>query len=296
MRDGEVVETKYVRMGASTDSLALEEALGQRVGEWEGLEIECFLGSGMITSNIGRVPLPHRPGPFDPRTLTLDPLYFPHIHPAPFYLVPGVKFVRDRLRDSDSIKGEETEVYGYLRAEDMDKTLFFIHYGSHNKALLVERGVITDSVTTMGGELLAAIVNHTILKTSVAAFDTFEMEESYVKLGYETCRDLGLPRSMFLGRAGDILFHLGKNEILSFLYGMLVHEDVEAFDKFFQRETEGLVVYGREQFARALSLCLKEFHPAAPAITSVPYAESELLSARGLYYIYHHCKKGGDAT
>jgi len=288
MKDGEIVESKHVKLGATSDNKYMEDAIRQTLQGWADIEIDCFLASGMLTSNIGLMPIPHTEGPFNPSKLQLSPVYFENIHKAPFYFVSGVKFFADGHKNSDLIKGEETEIFGMLSEDDMNSTILCIHFGSHNKAMMIENGVICDSVTTIGGELLVAIANNTIIKNSVADMADFTMDTEYVQRGYEYCADLGLSRCLFLGRTGDILFKLDKNQVLSFVYGAIVAQDIQAYRKFLSRKADKLIVYGRESFSDAFEICLNKFHSPAPAITRISFEQSELLSAKGLYYIYNN--------
>ncbi|MCL2618950.1 MAG: 2-dehydro-3-deoxygalactonokinase [Defluviitaleaceae bacterium] len=293
MKGGNVVETKHVQLGANSDNSSLEEAIRAALGGWAHVEIDCFLASGMLTSNIGLMPTPHTESPFDPMKLTLAPVYFANIHAAPFYFVSGVKFFENGHKDSDLIKGEETEIYGFLREEDMRRRILCIHFGTHNKAMMIENGVIINSITTIGGELLQLIVNSSILKSSVADLAEFTMQDEYVLKGFEYGAELGLTRCLFLGRTGDILFKLDKDQVLSFVYGALVREDIAAYAKFLRTEVDRLIVYGREGFSRAFEICLGRTYANAPPISRISFEDSELMSAKGLYYIYQHCQKKG---
>ncbi|MCL2853323.1 MAG: 2-dehydro-3-deoxygalactonokinase [Defluviitaleaceae bacterium] len=294
MKDGDIVETKHVQLGANSDNKLLEDAIRREVDGWGHIEIDCFIASGMLTSNIGLMPTPHTEAPFDPGMLSLSPVFFENIHKAPFYFISGVKFFANGHKDSDLIKGEETEIFGFLRDEDMTRSILCIHFGTHNKAMLIENGVITDSVTTMGGELLHLIVSNSILKSSVADLADFEMVREYVETGFEYAAELGLTRCLFLGRTGDILFKMSKDQVLSFVYGALVQEDLKAYEKLLLKKTDRIVVYGREGFSRAFEICLNKLYGADIAVTRIGFEQSELLSAQGLYYIYQNCRKKGD--
>lgn len=82
-------------------------------------KIEAILASGMITSEIGLINLPHITVPVGIEELhnNLYEANIAEITPIPFVFVPGVKGICKSLERSDIMRGEETEFIGLFRGE-----------------------------------------------------------------------------------------------------------------------------------------------------------------------------------
>ncbi len=301
LQNGKIIDVYKIPVGASAVgengvNSKLETELKKAIDLIESkhnCSISCFLGSGMITSNIGLISIPHLCAPFKPCKDSFVTVHFEQIHTAPFYFVPGIKFVDDseNLYFHDLAKGEEVEVYGILNESDYDKDILILHYGTHNKAIQVVNGEIIQSLTTISGELLTAIINNTIIKNSVSNFNDLVLSEEHVIQGFDYAKKLGLSRSLFLGRVGDIVKHLSKDEIFSFVYGALVQADFQAFDDVLNKKYHRFIAYGQEHYARAFSICLKHTNNINYSnLEMISHEESELLSTKGIYKIYQLSK------
>ena len=294
LRDFTVVASVTKRIGASSTSdsarnSALEQAVGETIADMEaahGCRIETVVASGMITSNVGLLEVPHMEAPVRLGGLaaSIRPRMLPHVAPhATFYLVPGIKFSGKTRYDRDVLRGEETELYGAIAPDDADKTLLFVHFGSHDKIILYRDGAITDAVTTLSGELLWAVLNGTILKSAVGDIGRHDVVPAYVRMGYKAAEALSFSRALFTARINQIMDGASEAESLSYIYGIIVHTDCRAFAPLLQTKAARLCLYGRSQLAQAFEICAAEFFPdMVPAIETIPYEDSERLSILGL--------------
>ena len=149
-----------------------------------GLRAERVVIAGMITSGSGLYELAHVPAPAGADELAAGAkrIEMPDITPAPILCLPGMKCFCDG--QSDMMRGEEVEIMGALGApEEGPRAL--IHFGSHNKLILTKNGRITRSMTTLTGELLAAVTGHTILAGTLGAPDgTLTLADEFVPVRF----------------------------------------------------------------------------------------------------------------
>ena len=266
---GDLNETVGARdVARERSSRSLEACVRRLLGEalnGAGGGAEAVVCSGMITSNVGLVDIPHEPAPIslaelaqrlvrrDLRSVTTLPMYF----------VPGVKTVGvfrswGALAGFDSMRGEEVEVAGLLEADGLAPPVAFLHCGSHHKLIAVGAGsVIERSVTTLTGELLAAIRESTVLASSLTPLDEVDLDRAAVAAGRRLVREQGFARAAFLVRAGGMLAGFGPNEMTCFLLGGLAALDEECLEHAMSDDTE-LVIYGGGVFPTLLGELLAE--------------------------------------
>src|SRR5215469_2272018 len=101
------------------------------------------LVAGMLTSPLGFLEVPHVLAPAGVAKLAENVLMktFARVTPLPFFLVPGVRIGRapcelSDVAHSDVIRGEETEIVGFLANEQrrVRRTPWvLLHAGSHCK-------------------------------------------------------------------------------------------------------------------------------------------------------------------
>ncbi len=298
INETQIIDYITKRIGASdthdsAKNQRLEQAVREAIEHMETTHhcrIGTILAAGMITSNVGLLEVAHLQAPVALSQLAdeIKPCKLPHISPfATFYFVPGIKFGTPGGCDSDVLRGEETEIYGAIAPEDKHKNILFVHFGSHNKIVLYEGGSITQNVTTISGELLWAIANHTILKSSIGKIDQYDVVDAYVQKGYEAAQQHNFSRSLFMARINQIIGGFTREQTLSFIYGILMQSDLSAFKPLLNERVDKLVLYGRGQFAKAFLACLNTYGPAFNGnIELLSFEESEQLSIKGLTRVY----------
>lgn len=222
----------------------------ERLLESQGLtceDLECILGCGMMTANVGLFEVPHLPAPAGIRELAagMKQVLLLDICPVPFWLVPGVKnhgetVTEENFEQMDIMRGEEAETVAMLYRLPEGVPYLLILPGSHTKFVAVNaEGKITGCLTTLTGELLSVISRQTIVADAVgrgfAAEDCYHREA--VRLGYQTARKVGLARAAFSTRILNLFGGYGHEQAACYLLGAVLEEDLRAL-----RETRALTV------------------------------------------------------
>lgn len=302
MHEGEVLTRcgKRAGTGAAEQSgnkplfSAVKETLLELEREYD-CHITDVFSSGMITSGQGLYELKHidAPASFEKLVGAVKKVRLPEIsETVDFYFVPGVRFLDQPESGKDMMRGEETELMGALGDGDEEKNIAFLHFGSHNKLMLVEKGAITNSVTTVGGELLWAVTQDTILKSGVGDLlgggKAFSLDGQFVRKGFANSEAQGLTRALFLGRICQVLEDAEPAQVLSYLYGAILAADAEGFRRMFGNGVDRIVLYGRREFVESFRLCREEIlgeRAREISLGEISYEESENLSLRGLLKI-----------
>jgi len=290
-------------VAADGEARPIEEALRvliRTLRERNAVEPSAVVCSGMISSDVGLVNVPHVHAPVTLTDLALS--LFRHdivnVTELPLYFVPGVKTVADSVRwetvtKLDVMRGEEAEVTGLLSAVELTPTLAFFHCGSHHKLILVSdihdnrphltgfRGyeaTLMRSSTALTGELLAAIQQRTILASSVNDLDTVELDWDAVAEGARSARAAGFARAAFLVRVCETVAGFGRDSATSFLIGALADLDLQLIEHTDALDND-LVVYGGGVFPAVLSSLLEK--AGARTVRRISPAMSEHVAALG---------------
>ena len=269
---------------------AVRREMNALQNRWD-CSIEEIYAAGMITSDTGLCEIKHIEAPVDLFRLaaSVQVRTLPEISNVPFCFVPGIRFETGGPDNTDMLRGEEAEVFGALDSEDDGKQLF-IHFGSHNKIIYVENGSITQAATTLSGELLWAVCNHTILKSSVPRPGTigWKMDVASVQQGFRTAEQYGLSRALFCARVRQKMHGITQQQTLSQVLGALTYADWQMFRHLFELEYKKVTLYGRQVFADAFLFCLPLMGiplSLGQNLRVIRYEESGSLSVRGLLKI-----------
>lgn len=254
--------------------------------EAQGTDVAAVICSGMITSNMGLLEVPHLTAPASVDALAESVVRhdFPDVTSLPVHFVRGVKTVADRLDACDVLRGEEVECLGLRELLDLAGPAVFMHHGSHSKAIQTDaEGTILRSTTAITGELLATIVRHTILANSVVDLDALELDQAQWREGLETARERGVGRALFLVRVGEQIAGRTKMAMTSFLLGVLASMDLPLLEDGLRSEAT-LVLYGRGVQKVALGRYLEEHAPGRVIVTDDDRAEvSAVVGAVSIY-------------
>lgn len=299
VRDGQVLERSQRRVGAANADAShvnrpLRLAVGEELRRLEaahGVRIDQVCISGMITSENGLCMVPHVPAPAGVKELAAN---IRRVELKDVFdrgaiaCIPGIK--TQNAAGPDMMRGEETEVMGDLSAHPMaGGRRMYIHFGSHNKAIVTEGGRIVSSCTTMSGELFYAITHDTILASSVGDGQDYAMDEAWVKRGFACASDYGMSRALFAARMGGVLEGASAAQVRSFLYGVLIQQDMAAFSPLLEAGAEEVVLYGRRECVDACLCCAaKRFKNAS--LRTISFEDSEWLSVIGIQRILNEAE------
>lgn len=232
--------------------------------------VKRVIASGMITSNVGLVEIPHLVVPASKEDLAraTKPVLLEDVCPLPIWFIPGVKnyggkITFENFESMDIMRGEEVESVAILDRYPRGKKYLLILPGSHTKFVSAdEEGRITGCLTTITGELLSSITNDTIIADAVGRKyvekDTYN--RNLMLLGYDTARKCGIGRACFSGRILNQFATDDKVKVANFIFGVALQNDITAIQNSsalkISRETE-VIVGGKEPFSTAFADILK---------------------------------------
>lgn len=208
-------------------------------------DLAAVISSGMITSEIGLVELPHLFAPASAQTLAEhlvrvdDALRLP-VDP-PVYFVRGIKnpynpdtVSADEADSLDFMRGEEIQVAGLLSREDIEAPLTVVVLSSHTKFIPVNaEGAILGSLTTFSGQVFEAIATGTMLAKSIQTGDAELDPDSpegrrVIDRAYRWTQASGLLRSVFVTRFLETLVRTEATERRLYMEAVIASADLDA--------------------------------------------------------------------
>ena len=279
--------------------MAVKECL-ENLLHINGLEYEQIskiIASGMITSEVGIVEIPHLKAPAGLEELAraVVPVQLKEICPLPINFIPGIKNAvdpvdLDNYEAMDIMRGEEVESIAVVDACFQGRPMLLVLPGSHNKFVYVnEDRKIEGCLTSVSGELLASITNDTILSKSVG--HKFVNENSYDKKwlleGYKNARKTGLGRACFSARILNLFMEKNPEKIANYILGASLQGDIMAIcnsDAIKVGKDTDIVVCGKNPLKQAL-VDIFEFEGCFGKVQSYMPPEKTTASAIGAYLI-----------
>lgn len=201
-------------------------------------DIQIIIASGMITSNVGLVEIPHCVAPVgaDELAEAVREVSIPDVCPIPITFIPGIKNAVepvgfDNYEAMDMMRGEEVESVAVIENSPRGKSYLIVLPGSHMKFVSAnEEGKVTGCLTSISGELLSSITRDTIIADAVNR--KFVSDETYdrdmVVLGYENARKVGIGRACFSGRILNTFTEKDKAKIANYILGAALQSDIQA--------------------------------------------------------------------
>jgi 2-dehydro-3-deoxygalactonokinase len=199
-------------------------------------EVNIILASGMITSNVGLVEIPHLWAPAGIEDLANGMVshYISDVVDQEIWFVPGVKnnlreVTLENCEAMDIMRGEEVETIGLLERLNVKGPVLVILPGSHSKFVSVDKeGKITGCLTSLSGELISVITNNTIIASSLEHSLASEFNRKMVLAGYKNAEKAGLNRTIFSVRILDQFTDLSIEDKANFLLGAVLSADLKA--------------------------------------------------------------------
>jgi 2-dehydro-3-deoxygalactonokinase len=199
----------------------------------------CVVASGMITSSLGLAEVPHVPAPIgiDHLALATRIHRFPDVTDLPVLLVPGVRSGPmpcdlATAAEADVMRGEETLCAGLLMLGIIPPAVTVLSLGSHWKAIQLDAaGRIASSSTTLSGEMIHFTQTQTILASAVPPERPARIDAKWLEAGMSQQRKCGLARALFGVRLLEQSKQGSPEERLSFLVGVFVASDVDAWQR-----------------------------------------------------------------
>ena len=229
--------------------------------------IEGMLCSGMITSEIGLIDIPHRVAPVDARDLAANAqeVSMPEILPAPIILIPGVKNRVERpsldtLEQMDFMRGEETQVFGATELYGVEVPVTFMFLSSHTKLVDVDaKHRITRSFTTISGQVFNALRFQTLLASSIPEENPTSIHEESLFRGVKAGLKDGVLRAALMVRFMDTLIRTSPEERFAFLEGIIIASDIQAIRNSYPFLRKRIAILGDRPRAEAYGAAFKTF-------------------------------------
>jgi 2-dehydro-3-deoxygalactonokinase len=232
-------------------------------------DVSLVLASGMITSAMGLMEVPHLQAPAGLAELAagMVRLNMPEVFSQPLWLIPGVRNKVEQIdmhnfEAMDMMRGEETEVIGLLERLQWNGRATLIMPGSHTKLVSVDESrQIVGCATTLAGELLQAITQHTLISQSLGADFADTLVPAMVLAGAAAAQQTGLARACFSVRTLAQFTGTERNERANFLLGAVLSGDLLALKNSHairMRPDTPIVITGKAMLRQALALLIRE--------------------------------------
>lgn len=226
-------------------------------------DMDLVLASGMLTSNVGLVEIPHVVAPVSLKMLADSMLSktLPEICSQPIWFVPGVKnFANEALADElisemDIMRGEEVEACALLKRLRIQGPAIMALPGSHNKYVAFdEDNKIVGCMTTIAGEMLHSLTFDTILADAVKRSFATEFDQEAFCRGVDYGEKLGLGRAAFMARIMTMFAEYTPSQAQNYLLGLILADDWQSLQGsplFAKYQTATIVVAGKPVMQQA---------------------------------------------
>lgn len=246
-----------------------------------------LVAAGMLSSEVGLTVVPHvlAPAGLDELARASVSRRLPEIDDRPILFIPGVRTPPGAgaraWQYSDVMRGEECETMGAHAALVAGHRLasgerqWFVWPGSHTKLVeLDENGRIARSFTSLAGELLQAVAQHTLVASSLPSGLTDALDRDAAAEGAIAAGLHGLGRAAFLVRMAALCGSLDERARASFLVGAVVGDDAAGLSRVLARWGADMVwVGGREPLRSLYTTEIARLTDRAAAALGDPLAE-----------------------
>jgi len=244
--------------GAVIAEAASGEGIGQIAGGHEQI-FERLVGrwplvpaimAGMVGSRQGWREAPYRECPTTSEALAADLVHLRTTRGRPVAIVPGL-MVRSTDRDGDVIRGEETQIVGFIERQPGFAGVCVMP-GTHSKWVSVANGTVVGFQTYMTGELFDLLAHRSFLRHSVAAGDGDIAAAPDFALAVKRTAERGLPflSAIFSVRARQLLDGVAGADNLAYLSGLIIGSEIAAA-RAGQPAPQSLAIIGARSLARA---------------------------------------------
>ena len=267
-------------------------------------DLDIILASGMITSEIGLVEIPHLVAPVDKRQLAKNIWYFGKERrmlgiEAPVAFIPGVRnhygegITLENVYETDFMRGEEVQAIAVGERYGMGQPLNLVVLSSHTKIISISSdGQIEGSVTTMSGQLFDALLSHTFLGKSVAVGEHDNRREfsdsGLIDRATQAVQKDGLLRLLMTPRFMEVFMKTGAGDRLIYLDAIIAGEDMKAFDEIERKgmKSNRYVLFGQKVRCDIYEYLLRKRQKDAEIIKICEKNELINLTVRGSLLVY----------
>ncbi|WP_161993071.1 MULTISPECIES: 2-dehydro-3-deoxygalactonokinase [Sediminibacillus] len=274
-RNGKIMDTYKLAIGVKNAAVAgtnqiLKEKLADGIkqllenNQLQAADIRFIAASGMITSGLGLHEVPHveAPATLSEVASNAEIKQEKCFLSIPTVYIPGMKNRIDGLadiNDYDVMRGEEVETYGLLQQILPEGKGLMILPGSHTKYVFVEEEqTIRSCMSTLGGEMLQAISEHTILAGSLDSQLIKTVDAEALEKGFQAASTYGLTRSLYQVRLLDLFSEWTINQRANYLVGAVLYEDMKSLQTIVleKSQLDWVIVGGSDPLRKAFSQLL----------------------------------------
>lgn len=255
-------------------------------------EVEFLIASGMVTSEIGLMEIPHLVTPVGLNDLSnnivrvRDDEVLP-IH-CPIYFIRGTKNDTgnephaSKLPEMDFMRGEEVQCMGIIDMFPEIKDAFnIVALSSHTKIMAIDKEKrICASSTSISGQFYELIVNSTNIGTSVVEKENDPEPRRYtdqemIDIAYDCVMNCGLSRTMLMPRFLQVLTKTNSKERHLFLDAAIAADDIVMFRQMRERGYDGdtYIFFGHESRCKLYTYLLKKYVDSSLKIISISDAK-----------------------
>ena len=273
------VGVRNTSMTGSTDELrdGLCEAIFEAV-EKAGVkpsDIEYAIASGMITSEIGLMEIPHLVAPVGIEDLAKNVKIVRGREIMPFDIpIMFIRGIRNNYGDNatladinnvDFMRGEETQVVGILDDLKLKEPVNVLVLSSHTNIIHTNKdGKVEACMTTLSGQLFEAIINQTNVGKSLAECTKEESGgytfEEIVEIAANCVHTTGLVRCFLIPRFMQVLLKTNYKERHTFIDAAIAVDDMNAIKSFDKKgyKAKTYILFGHESRCEMYSYLIKK--------------------------------------
>lgn len=252
--------------------------------------VNFVISSGMITSEVGLLEIPHLHVPVGIQQLSENVVEIkdPEVLPVgrPVYFIRGVCNAPEGTRlggllQTDFMRGEEVQCVGIMQGRDIPYPANIVALSSHTKIMCIDQArQITASMTTISGQLRAAWLQC----TSIAASVKPETDEEPGRYSFEEIADAamecvragGLGRALLGPRLLQVFYPTNSAERMRFLDAAIAADDMAIFREMRRQERgDYYLLYGYEERCRLYTYFIKKEFGADITVESI-YEKDQL--------------------
>lgn len=247
-----------------------------REHEIDNNKIKFAIASGMITSEIGLIEIPHLVAPCGLEELS-DNIEVVNDREVldigvPIYFIRGVRNnygendTAHKIRQVDFMRGEEVQCIGILKELKPQLPVNIVVLSSHTKLIHIDKeGKIRNCMTTMSGQIFEALKAATNVGKSITNCQGEEAGgysfEEIVAIAKDCVENAGFVRTMLMPRFMQVLLKTNSEERTLFVDAAIAVDDMKAFIDFNNQgyKTPKYILFGHHARCKLYTYLIKQY-------------------------------------
>ncbi|HHV18099.1 MAG TPA: hypothetical protein GXZ27_04495 [Thermoanaerobacterales bacterium] len=243
----------------------------------DNTKIKFAIASGMITSEIGLIEIPHLVAPCGLKELSdhIEVVKDPKVLDigVPIYFIRGVRnnygedATAHKIRQVDFMRGEEVQCMGILEELKPQLPVNIVVLSSHTKLIHMDKeGKIRSCLTTMSGQIFEALKTATNVGKSIVDCQGGEEAGGYsfeeiVAIAKDCAENAGFIRTMLMPRFMQVLLKTNSEERTLFVDAAIAVDDMKAFMDFNNQgyKTSKYILFGHRLRCKLYTYLIKQY-------------------------------------